>query len=309
MKTHTTVKSWGAIALGLMFTGVTAFVLLEDVLHGAAIGTGHALTVAAIIGTITAGHMAWPHLRAGRVVGALGLCALFVAGTVYVVVSAGARNAEVQASKAEAVRQHNADRLDLVKQVAEARQRLGEAQQSLSSECKSGKGKRCEGVALTVDERGDRLSMLEAKLRIVGPAQAENAGYAHAARVFAAFPLVSAGSEAIEARLTLLMPFLLVLVAELGTLVFWSVAFETVPMRSEARSMPVNDNPPADRAPVLDVPPVPDLTPTDRDRVLNWADAFRVKHGRFPTQAEIRDAMELPKTTVWRLYHELGLAA
>lgn len=309
---HTTkLQSPGAMGLGVLFTAVTGYVLLEDVIHGAAFGTAHALTVAAIIGTIAAGHMAWPRLLSGHIVAALGLCLMFAAGTTYVVISAGARNAEVQARKSETIRQNNADRDDIVRQIADARQRLAEAQKALESECGTGKGKRCEGRTLTVEERADRLGVLEAKLRLAGPRQAENAGYAHAAAVLAALPFVVASSAEIEARLTLLMPFLLVLVAEIGTLVFWSVAFQSVPRPNvgpKTALAPRNDNPPGDKAPV-ETPDVPDLPVSDADRVLDWSTKFREKHGRFPSQAELRNALDLPKTTCWRLYHELGLAA
>lgn len=297
----TTIRSPGAIALGLLFAGVTAYVLLEDVAHGAPVTTAHVLTAAALIGTITAGHMAWPHLMAGRLLAAFGLGIVFFAGTTFTVISAGSRNAEVQNTKAEKIRQHNADRADITDQLKTARQRLTEAQDLLAKECRTGKGPKCDGHRATVDERSSRVGVLEARLELKGPAMVENAGYAHAGKVLAALPFVTASAKDIADRLTLLMPFLLVLIVEFGTLVFWSVALGV-------KSVPVaNDNGPKD----ADKVPVPEIEPTADEKVLSWADAFRDKHGRYPTQAEFRmhSGLEIPRASLHRIYHRQGLAA
>ena len=62
-KTTTTIRSYPAIGLGAFFAGVTGYVLFEDVIHGASITTGHVQTLAALVGAIAAGHMAWPAIR------------------------------------------------------------------------------------------------------------------------------------------------------------------------------------------------------------------------------------------------------
>ena len=299
---HTTiVRSWGAIALGVLFAGVTAYVLLEDVAHGAPVTTAHILTAAALIGTITAGHMAWPHLMARRLLAAFGLGIVFLAGTVFTVISAGSRNAEVQNRKAEIIRQHNADRADIMAQIDIARQRLTAAQDLLAKECRTGKGPKCDGHRATVDERSSRVATLEARLELKGAAMVENAGYAHAGKVLAALPFITTKAADITERLTLLMPILLVLIVEFGTLVFWSVALGV-------KSLPLaNDNGPKDE----DRVPVPDLEPSEDDRVKSFAEAFRVKHKRYPTQAEIRahSGLDIPRATLHRIVHRVGIAA
>lgn len=299
----TTIRSPGAIVLGLLFAAVTGYVLLEDVFHGAPITTAHIMTAAALIGTITAGHMAWPHMRSGHWLAAIGLGIVFMAGTTFTVISAGSRNAEVQNTKAERVRQHNADRADIMEQIKTARQRLTEAQDRLAAECKTGKGPKCEGHRATVSERSDRVAVLEARLDIKGPAQVENAGYAHAGKVIASLPFVKADAKAIADALTLIMPFLLVLIVEFGTLVFWGVALgvKMLPM--------ANDNRPKEPD-VVPVPDVPEIEPTDDDRVVRFSEAFEAKHHRKPSQAEIRSAFpEIARATVWRIVHRNQIAA
>lgn len=292
----TTIRSPGAIALGVLFAGVTAYVLLEDVAHGAPVTTAHVLTAAALIGTITAGHMAWPHLMAGRLLAAIGLGIVFCAGTTFTVISAGSRNAEVQGRKAEIIRQHNADRADIQEQIRTARQRLTEAQDLLAKECRTGRGPKCEGHRATVDERSSRISVLEARLDLKGPQMVENAGYAHAGKVLAAFPGVHTDAKTITDSLTLIMPFLLVLIVEFGTLVFWSVALG---VEHRIDPEPKDEN-------RIDVP---DLAPNDDQKVVAFAQAFRSKHGRYPSQSELRSHFEIPRGTMHRIVHRNGLAA
>lgn len=282
MQFSTTVRSWPAILLGAIFAGVTAYVLLEDVFHGAPVTVPHLLTAVAIIGTIAAGHMVKPQLATGHWLAAIGLSVLFLAGTAYTVISAGARNAEVQAGKSAKVRQVNTDRADLQKQITEARRRHREAEDDAARECATGKKGKCEGRQSTVTERASHLAILEARLERVGPAQIENAGYHHAAEVFAAFTPWS--TQKIEQTLVLTMPFLLVLICEWGTLVFWSVGLG-------------HRDP--DGGSELDLPEVPDVD--DTDKVLDYVQAFQARNGRKPKIPELQAAFEgLPKTTAWR---------
>jgi hypothetical protein len=55
------------------------------------------------------------------------------------------------------------------------------------------------------------------------PAQRENAGYAHAAEVLAAIPGVAAAPVEIERRLKLPLPFVVVVIAEIGTIAFLNI--------------------------------------------------------------------------------------
>jgi excisionase family DNA binding protein len=94
VKSHTIIRSPGAIALCAFFAGVTAFVLFKDVLDGAAVTIQHILSLAALVAALASGHKAMPELKSGRVVSAVTLALLFVASTSYIVISSGARNAE-----------------------------------------------------------------------------------------------------------------------------------------------------------------------------------------------------------------------
>lgn len=232
MKTSTTIKSPGALALGLFFAGVTARVILDDVWNGAPITLSHVNSVAALIGAIASGHLIWPCLKKAALASALGLALIFTASTGYIVVSSGARNAEAMQNKAATVLKTNEERAALKIKVAEAeadeaaaKDDYEAAKAAAAKECSSGKGKRCDGKQATRDnaardvEKAEAFAMLQrGRLSRLGPEHEVNGGYRHAARVFAAAGLGNA--DEIEGRLELLLPFATVLISEIGTLTF-----------------------------------------------------------------------------------------
>lgn len=236
MKGTTTIRSPGALALGLFFTGVTSFTIFNDVWNGATFTIAHLNAAAALVAAIAAGHMALPALWRGQVLPALGLAVIFVASTGYIVTSAGARNAEAALHKAAAILKTNeertAQRAKVIEAEADAEKAKADydaAKQLAARECATGKGRRCDGRIETRDSAAKDLEraeshagMMRGRLAMLGPEEQPFAGYRHAATVFAAAGLGNAG--AIEARLELLLPFVLVLISEAGTLVFLGLA-------------------------------------------------------------------------------------
>ena len=222
------------LALGIFLATVTASVLFDDVRHGAEITTSHALALAALVAALASGHMAWPQLRAWRIAPGLALALLFAASTLYVVVSSGTRNAETAATKQAAAADAQRQRDDITRMRREAetilttclpgtpREHVGircGLRDAMTAECGSGKGSRCTGRTYSVTTYEAAIAGYEAQLARLGPPPAPS-GYAHAARVFAALPGITAAPDDIAQRLALLLPFLAVLICELGTLVF-----------------------------------------------------------------------------------------
>jgi len=243
-ETTTTIHSPAAMLLGLICAGTTGYVLLEDVVYGAAFTVPHLLAIVTILIAIAAGHMAWPALRSGRILGGLGLAVLFVAATAYVVVSSGSRNAEHSARKAEAINQANADRAVIEPKLKEAREMLDTQRMRVRKECNTGEGTLCKGAKASLAVYEAAVSGYEGKLEKLPPHREANAGFAHVARVIAALPGVSMLAPEIEGRLALVMPFLLVLVVEAGTVVFFGLA-----LGHKARAV-VIEPPSGTRAPV-----------------------------------------------------------
>lgn len=281
MKTTTTIRSWPAIGLGAFFAGVTGYVLFEDVVHGTPITTGHLQTAAALVGAIAAGHMAWPALRSrSTVLQGFMLLTLAVAATLYITVTSGARNAEVAGNKVAAIKAANSVREREEGQLAKAEAMLAEAQAKMAAECASGRGARCRGVMATVEVYTAAIKGHNATLAAL-PAPKVN-GYAHAARVLASW-----GLSVTDEWLSLNMPFIVVLISELGTIAFLHLGLghkqAPKPVEPEFRD--------EDLAPL----------PVEQDNELAFARAFKQANGRAPTIKELQSKFpHCPKTTAWR---------
>lgn len=216
---HTPKSNRSAIALAAFFSAVTGYVLFTDVIHGAAITTSHALSLAALVAAIASGHHAWPQLRTGNILAGLMLAVLFLASTVYVVVASGARNGETAQAKIDRATEIHAQRNRELDPMRKAEAMLAEAQAKLPTACRGGEGKDCKGVKATIAVYDAAIRGHKAALKELPPPVTVT-GYTHAARVIAALPGVTVNVDALEERLELLMPFLTVLITELGTIVF-----------------------------------------------------------------------------------------
>ena len=239
MNTNTIIRSRPAIALGAFFASVTAFVLFSDVIHGAEINTSHVLSLAALVAAIASGHFVWPQLRSGAIVAGLMLGLLALSATTYVVVSSSARNADVAASKAAKAIDSNTARTRELAALTASEAMHKAASERLAAACKGGDGKDCKGVKATIAVYEAAIKGHKATLREIGP-ELPASLYAHAAKVMAALPGITSTEKALEERLTLLLPFLTVLIAELGTIVFLHIGLgysisNRLPLLSDTR--------------------------------------------------------------------------
>lgn len=228
MQTHTTIRSWPSIIAGMACATATAAVLLEDVWRGAPFTTTHGLSILAIMVTIAAGHWAWSDLMSRRVFSGLALAVLSLAGTSYIVVASGARNAEHAVTRSSAIESRNADRASAAADVKRARDYHSTAKADETKEC-TRIGPQCEKRKRVVDAAWGHVLAQEARRSAMGPVELVNGGYVHAAKVLAAIPGVTASADLIEGKLTLLMPFVLVVLAEFGTVLFIARGLGTYP--------------------------------------------------------------------------------
>jgi hypothetical protein len=241
MTTRTTLKSPGALALGIFFTAVTALTIFDDVRHGAEITVAHIQAAAALVAAIAAGHFILPTFKSGRLPATIGLLLIFFASTAYIVTSAGARNAEVSGQKTSALLKRNAERADQRAAVireeakaADAKAKADAATLEAAKECRTGKETKCLGKESTrdflvtqADKTEDAAKIARGKVSLSGPDEMPNEGYKQAAKVFEAAGIGT--YEQTAARLELLMPFALVLISEISTIVFLGMAFGTAP--------------------------------------------------------------------------------
>ena len=318
MQLTTTIRSPGALALGAFFAAVTARTIFDDVVSGAPATIAHLNAAAALVAAIASGHLVLPTLWQGRVSAALGLALIFVASTGYIVTSAGARNAEVSQHKASQIVKTNGERASLKGKVSEAETDVDEAKdahdkakRAAKTECDSGKGKRCDGKIETRDYAAKDLEKAEShaaltrgKLSLLGPEEQPFAGYKHAARVFA-----SAGygeANVIEARLELQMPFVLVLITEVSTLVFLGMGLghRRQVLRSNGGKGTVKSEANKQRqdpAPKVHKSETTSASLPARvgraEQVKTFCRWFREQTGREPTFSEVRDGLSLPAAT------------
>jgi hypothetical protein len=224
MTTTTTVRSWSAIVVGVFFTAVTCYVLLEDVArHGAPLSTKHIMTLAVLAGTIYFGHRWWTELAAWRIGTMLGCAVLFAAGTATCVLMSAGRNAEVVTTKALAANSVNTARASAQKDRDEAKLRYQAALQAEEYQCSTGNGPKCAANRITRMVRREEYDAAEATLREQRPEQIANADVVAAAKLVARLPFVTSDAGAIEALLLLVQPFLLSLFCEVGAIVGFSI--------------------------------------------------------------------------------------
>jgi hypothetical protein len=273
MNTLSRSERLAATGAAILFTGVTAFVLLEDVIRGAPLTVSHPLTAVAIVGSILGGLWSVRLLRGGQYqVGAM-LVLLTIAATVYVGVSAAARNAAAVAARSD---RHVAAAAD----VAAARTDHDALKRDAALECRK-VGPQCQLKQKLVDAAWSHVMIMEARRDMIGA----GTGYTHAAATFAALTGYEQGS--VERWLTLVMPFLLVLVAELGCVTMWHL------------SLGQGGGPTGGQRETV-LPPVPEVI-EEEPNVIEWKSRFEAKNGRPPRLPELQAAFpDMSRTTLWR---------
>jgi hypothetical protein len=294
MKTNSTEGKALAITAGGLFAAGTLGILLEDVLlHDAPFTLKHALTLVVVGGTILVGHLASNARQAGHYLAMAGFAVLFLAGTLLTVYSSVGRQAEHTMIASAEVEAAEKARARATKGLAEAETMLAQAQRDLAKECKSGKGRRCEGIKATVDVYEAAAKGHKAELDRLGPVkvavpEAKRAG--ELAAVFGADPVK------VEAAAVLAVPFLTTLFLELGAIICLGYGFRPV------RKVAVNDN-----APTAEVEPLPPVRATVPEvkgtNVIAWSKAFEAANGRKPRLDEAELAFKgqpVSRSTIYR---------
>jgi hypothetical protein len=216
------IRSRGAISLGILLAIGTIVVLFWDVRAPTDITTDHVMTLAMLVVTIAAGHYWLPAVQQRRVLPAIGLAILFIAGTFVCVTGSAGRGAEVAQRKAAAAGNINEARKEVADQLAKARADRAALTATMNKECASGEGPKCRGSRASVEYADSHIAILEVRKNDMAPEEEANVRLKHAARVFAFFN-PGADVRRIEQGLELIWPFALALIMELGTIVFLSL--------------------------------------------------------------------------------------
>jgi hypothetical protein len=288
------IRSRGAFSLGILLAIGTIVVLFWDVRTPADITTDHVMTLAMLVVTIAAGHYWLPAVQQNRVLPAIGLAVLFIAGTFVCVTGSAGRGAEVAQRKAAAAGTINEARREVADQLAKARADRTFLAAAMAKECASGEGPKCKGSRASVEYADSHIAILEVRRNDMAPEQEANVRLKHAARVFAFFN-PGADVRRIEQGLELIWPFALALIMELGTIVFLGFGLG----HGQAGHQVVGS---VDTSTPLD-PSTPMKSRRGRKSdpdVLDFIERFRKLHGRPPRGAQIRTEFpDLPKSTAY----------
>lgn len=212
-----------ALVAGVISAAGGLAILLDDVVKGAApLEIKHGITIGIVALAILAGHSVVAAWRARHVFGVLGFAVVFLAATGLVVFKSTGRQAETtfqsQAEADLAAEARTASKAALARSEA----MLAEAQRDLARECKSGRGKRCQGIEATLSTYEAAIKGHRADLERLGapkPVAPEAENFANLAAVF------GADKAKVKAGAMLIVPFLTTALFEFGAIVGFAFAF------------------------------------------------------------------------------------
>lgn len=306
----------GAIAMGTLCACLAGAVLAESAWRtGPTID--HALSIGALLITIAAGHMAVTALRQWHVLRAAGLALVFLVGVTYTVVGTAGRTAEQQQAAIAVVDGRAADRGRLEGERARIVKLRGEAEAMLEKvrgehldECKGGAGKRCAGLAQSINVyeaavtgRSAELAAIDRRLSGLGAAAPANGKLVAFADLLGAV----AGMERDDTvrRLTVAWPYVLPLLLELGSIIFWSIGLAGSSLAPSVAH--VATGAPIQTEPAPSVPPkgprrrkLAEVQAERNAKLASFTEAYVARHGRPPSAGELGHGCGVPKTSAWR---------
>lgn len=220
MHTHIIGRAVALVA-GVIFTAGALAILIEEVILGSApFGLKHALTITIMSGTMLTGHLVVEAWRSRHVLGALGFAVLFLTGTALVVYKSTGRQAEHTFQSQAEADQAAESRAALKAALGRSEAMLADAQRDLARECKSGRGKRCQGIEATIGVYEAAIKGHRADLDRLGPPKP----VAPEAENFAALAAVFGADKAkVKAASLLVVPFIQTVLFELGGI--WCLGF------------------------------------------------------------------------------------
>lgn len=212
-----------AIAAGSVFLAGACGVLFEDViLNAAPFVLKHYVALAIMAGTIFAGHLAHTAWRKQSWLASLGFALVFVSGTALIVYLSTGRQAAAQMQTEAQVAEAAEARSAVKRARGRSQQMLDDAQRDLAAECKSGRGRRCDGIRATIEVYEAAVRGHDASLAKLGPTKVAAPEAEQLAELMAVFGFDRAQTKAAA---LILVPFLVTLFFELGTVVSLGFAF------------------------------------------------------------------------------------
>lgn len=240
MKISSTVRSPTAILVGMFFTVVTTYVILEDYFrYGAPFSARHLMAGGILLGTIFFGHWFYVEVKEKRYLSAVGCAGLLALGLTFEILSSAGRSGEAINNRVLTTEAANEPREIAKRDVADTKGRYDTA---LATETKS-----CSALVGSYVRQGNRYQQVfdesaqckaarintivrrtqydEAKLALSkqSPEQVANGDIRAAADLLARIPLIGGDTKSIEATLTLLIPFVMSVFCGISAIVSFAI--------------------------------------------------------------------------------------
>lgn len=305
-----TIHSRPAIAGGVLASAAATALLMRD-----AFVTGwtldHALMPVLVGLTVLTSHLCWQALRERKLISAAGMMILAVVGSTITVYETMGRRAEVRDLKVASATKSAEHVAQIAADYAKARAMVIQSQGWVADECKSGRGKRCEGQTFTLRQREAYAKQLEQELSGL---QAAPPVDPKAERVAALAALFGWSPQRAKMAVQIFEPFVFPLMLELSAIFLFGfgirhsmTTFERQLTPAEIDDLrplvtPENDPPPGNRTNVVDHPVIVALRSADRplsNREL--ARRMGVSEGEASKRwQEVSDQVQASRDGKWR---------
>ncbi len=261
MKTSTTAGRTLATFALFAFAGGTLYILIGDDWRNGHLTSKHVVTVLAVFGTITAGHLMSDAIRTRTIFAALGFLMLFFAGTGLVVLNSVGRQAETTQRNHLVALQKNSRIEKVEKELARERTTQSNAKKMATWERKgrpdkngraTGKrlcGNSCKDWEKVEAKSAATIAKLKNELSSLGSRVPVNTKARHIAEI--ASVVFGSDRARIMALTMLLEPFLWTLFFEFGAIVSAGYAFRHVRIKKPAKTTSQERSP----ATVCSMPP------------------------------------------------------
>lgn len=222
MTTSTTGRGLALVA-GLVASAGALAILLQDAIRTHVWTLEHGLIPALMIVQIFTSHLIGSALSSRRWLSAAGFLVVALAATWGVLYTSVIKQSQVTAEVSAVADDVNARRADLMKRLAANQDMLDGARAKFAAECASGKGTKCDGVAVTVGVYEDAVSGNTAALAALGPARPVAVKADKMAELIAA--LTGRDKANAKSVLVLIEPFTYAVIFEGAALVCFGFAF------------------------------------------------------------------------------------
>ena len=219
MQKTTTGGRWLAIVAGTIATGGALAILTQDAIRTGNWTLEHGLLPILVAVSIVAGLLMTHAARARKPFAALGFFIVAAAATWGTLYTSIGKQAEVAGAKEIAA----AERVRLRGERTKAQEMLDEERKAKARECRSGRGKRCEGIQASVSTYEHAVAGIDAQVEKLGPETPVNGKAQKMAELVAA--LTGKDKARLQHVFELVEPVTYSLIFELCAMVAFHFAF------------------------------------------------------------------------------------